>query len=627
MRYKLDSNGFIQYVLFGCYSGNCAEYTGAVPSGYSSLTDWADNACVNAYYLDENGDLMLDAQRQSYLQTLWEQQAIDYAPVLHRDLFATNEVIEAQYRKRTVSGTVIEVKNARNIAPMVTITGLTGDSLTVFSQTKNMLRNDAANQEINGLTFTRGDDGGITISGTATADVEYTISGGEEEPLFALLQGRDYCLFVGAYTCELLYFDGETTEQVYTGTGGVINLSESKRVTEVKLKFASGTTVDDTIYPTLALGTSTISYEECQTKVYSMELPEYEEGAFIIIGEGLAVLYSGSKTYVVGRSNMGLLNGYNMIYTSQGNDLEITYTTNVLMVDDMAFLQGTSTTSGKFKIMDDGSISASGGVFNGEVTCTKLKVMSGASVSGLSSGVSASQVTVITQDSIKTGELKLGGNIYRIVDTVINETDDYLLLGINLNGNLQVGSPSSKANYENMNVYAPKAINFMPDGATDATASVLRLDDDAVEIRRELICQKAYDETCTYAPNLYVGSTGHIRRTTETSSREIKDDIVPLQGSGLQAEKLYDAEVVQFKYKTDVLPETDARYRMDLPGFIVEDLEEVYPIAVDKDENGKPFAWNSRYLIPPMLKLLQDQKKEIDSLKASIEEIKNGGAV
>ena len=67
MRYKLDSNGFIKYVLWGCYTGGCAEYTGAVPSGYSDLVDWADNACINAYYLDENGNkrtkLVWTAQR------------------------------------------------------------------------------------------------------------------------------------------------------------------------------------------------------------------------------------------------------------------------------------------------------------------------------------------------------------------------------------------------------------------------------------------------------------------------------------------------------------------------------------------------------------------------------------
>ena len=83
---------------------------------------------------------------------------------------------------------------------------------------------------------------------------------------------------------------------------------------------------------------------------------------------------------------MGLLNGYNMIYTSQGNDLEMTYTTNEFLVDDMAFLQGTSTTTGKFKILEDGSIVATNGQFSGELVCTALYVADGAEVKGLKVG-------------------------------------------------------------------------------------------------------------------------------------------------------------------------------------------------------------------------------------------------
>lgn len=680
MRYKLDSNGFIKYVLFGCYSGEGAEYSGTVPAGYDSLVDWADNAIINAYHLDENGNLMLDAQRMNYLQTMYEQQAIDYAPVLHKDLYATNEIIEAQYKKATATGSIITITNARGIAPMVKITGLTGNPLSVFAQTKNMLRNDAISLEVNGLTFTR-EGSGIKISGTATADVEYTISGGEAEPLFALLQGHSYCLNVGGYNCELLYFDGETTEQVYTGIGGVINLSESKRVSEVKLKFASGQTVNDTIYPTLAYGTTTIAYEECQTKVYNMELPEYEAGASIIIGEGLAVLYSGGKTYVVGRSNMGLLNGYNMIYTSQGNNLEVTYTTNEFLIDDMAFLQGTATTTGKFMILEDGSIVATDGTFNGEVTCTKLTVAAGATISGIDTGVSAGDVTVITQNSIKTGALKLGGNIYRIVNKSLNETDDYLLLGINTSGNLQVGSPSDLANYGKLRFYSPGVMQFYPDGQTADLNYTLELTADGATVWGDLtmrygsdICMGTGDVVDSSGNPKYYGSgdspdfgrvycTGigsssdypsvvycnNVAVQTETtisnnnagfnsnygyiqeysgSSKKFKHDIRSMPDELKEKiEGLYDVEVKCWKYNEDYLDEEDELFGVETFGLIAEDLNEVLPEAITHKADGSISNYRDRNLLNAMLVLLQDQKKEIDSLKASIEEIKNGGTV
>lgn len=659
MRYKLDSNGFIKYVLFGCYSGEGAEYSGTVPAGYDSLVDWADNAIINAYHLDENGNLMLDAQRMNYLQTMYEQQAIDYAPVLHKDLYATNEIIEAQYKKATATGSIITITNARGIAPMVKITGLTGNSLSVFAQTKNMLRNDAISLEVNGLTFTR-EGSGIKISGTATADVEYTISGGEAEPLFALLQGHSYCLNVGGYNCELLYFDGETTEQVYTGTGGVINLSESKRVSEVKLKFSSGQTVNDTIYPTLAYGTTTIAYEECQTKVYNMELPEYEAGASIIIGEGLAVLYSGGKTYVVGRSNMGLLNGYNMIYTSQGNNLEVTYTTNEFLVDDLAFLQGKSTTQDRFIINEDGSIQANGGVFNGEVTCTKLTVASGATVSGLDSGLTAAQVTEITKNTISTGsltayDLTLKGGAVDLVAESSSDSGIRIAYGSHSVGispgmvevgyggtNAQLEAGGLTASWVNVDRWICEGYSYTPDDFVFAagnnyftgtnTFGTVNCDYVGSSYNHPTVvhCNNVAVHTSTTLSNNNAGfnsTYGYIQEYSG-SSEKFKHDIRSMPDElKAKCEGLYDIEVKCWKYNEDYLDKEDELFGVETFGLIAEDLNEVLPEAITHKADGSISNYRDRNLLNAMLVLLQDQKKEIDSLKASIEEIKNGGTV
>jgi hypothetical protein len=86
MRYELDQDGYIKTVLWGCITGTCAEYTGEVPTGYSSLIEWADNACVNAYYLDESGNLILDSNREAELKSLHLQQEEDYTPIYHKDI-------------------------------------------------------------------------------------------------------------------------------------------------------------------------------------------------------------------------------------------------------------------------------------------------------------------------------------------------------------------------------------------------------------------------------------------------------------------------------------------------------------------------------------------------------------
>ena len=128
-----------------------------------------------------------------------------------------------------------------------------------------------------------------------------------------------------------------------------------------------------------------------------------------------------------------------------------------------------------------------------------------------------------------------------------------------------------------------------------------------------------YGDTVDYSTNMYVGTSGILHRTTKTSSRTVKHDIKPIENSDILPEKLYDVDVIQFVYNEGQLGHSSKRYRKELPGFIVEDLVEKYPIAVDIDEEDKPFQWNEQYLIPPMLALIQQQKKKLDELESRME--------
>lgn len=135
-----------------------------------------------------------------------------------------------------------------------------------------------------------------------------------------------------------------------------------------------------------------------------------------------------------------------------------------------------------------------------------------------------------------------------------------------------------------------------------------------------------------YANRLYVQGAGNISGDPNArlaasspyqlgyasgSSRAFKHDIKPVENSELNPEKLYGVEVVQFKYNDDYLDENDQRYGIDCIGFIAEQVNEVYPIAADC-ETGSPRNWEVRYLIPPMLALIQQQKKEIEQLKEQV---------
>lgn len=129
--------------------------------------------------------------------------------------------------------------------------------------------------------------------------------------------------------------------------------------------------------------------------------------------------------------------------------------------------------------------------------------------------------------------------------------------------------------------------------------------------------------TTAHSGNLYITGTGAAYYANEgSSSRKIKTDIKEVEKEALMPERLYDANVIQYKYKDDFLSEDDDNRGKDLVGFIVEDLDEVYPAAVQKEtEDSKTWTWSPYRIIPPMLKLIQDQKKQIDSLEERLEKL------
>jgi hypothetical protein len=111
-------------------------------------------------------------------------------------------------------------------------------------------------------------------------------------------------------------------------------------------------------------------------------------------------------------------------------------------------------------------------------------------------------------------------------------------------------------------------------------------------------------------------STGYIRRKASGSSKRFKNSISYELTDDMNPEKLYDVSIVRFKYNKDYLSDKkDSRYDTPLIGMIAEDMDAHYPQACDYDEQGRPKGWNEHYIIPAMLKLIQDQHKEIEELK------------
>lgn len=132
-----------------------------------------------------------------------------------------------------------------------------------------------------------------------------------------------------------------------------------------------------------------------------------------------------------------------------------------------------------------------------------------------------------------------------------------------------------------------------------------------------LISTYAYNTTTSDGANVNVWANGLFRRSA-SSSRRYKKNITDRISEELNPEKLYALPVKSFQYRDGYLGDEDARKDKDIIGLIVEELEEIYPIAVNHDEKGRPEMWNAQILIPAMLKLIQEQNERITALEKAV---------
>jgi hypothetical protein len=131
-----------------------------------------------------------------------------------------------------------------------------------------------------------------------------------------------------------------------------------------------------------------------------------------------------------------------------------------------------------------------------------------------------------------------------------------------------------------------------------------------------------------YNPGYQVSTSGGAARindaTTPTarlvaasgSSIRFKKDIVDiLTVSALNPKLLLQVPVKAFKYREDYLDAEDERSDVLVPGFIAEELDAIYPVAVDHDAQGRASRWSSDFIVPGLLALVQDLYKEVQTLK------------
>ena len=116
-------------------------------------------------------------------------------------------------------------------------------------------------------------------------------------------------------------------------------------------------------------------------------------------------------------------------------------------------------------------------------------------------------------------------------------------------------------------------------------------------------------------------STGYLA-IAATSSKRYKHDIADITDPKLDPHRLLRLHARQYKYNLDYLDPEDARYDEVVCGFVAEEVLKQYPVACEFNVYGMPENWDARYIIPPMLALIQEQHLEIESLKLEHIQIK-----
>lgn len=108
---------------------------------------------------------------------------------------------------------------------------------------------------------------------------------------------------------------------------------------------------------------------------------------------------------------------------------------------------------------------------------------------------------------------------------------------------------------------------------------------------------------------------------TSSSSKRYKDHVSSVDFE--QAKKVLDIPVVNFKYKDGYLAKDDELNGKPMPGLYAEDVEKLIPEAVYHlgGIGGEVENWKERIILPLLLRVVQEQQKEIDELKNLIKEV------
>ena len=188
------------------------------------------------------------------------------------------------------------------------------------------------------------------------------------------------------------------------------------------------------------------------------------------------------------------------------------------------------------------------------------------------------------------------------------------------------GMSSPLGFYFNKNLYVNKnkvaLAKDIPDTSRFATKSSPTLSDATLTGNIDAIGIKGRSSSASANVRCQDGSSTGYLAIAATSSKRYKHDIADITDPKLDPHRLLRLHARQYKYNLDYLDPEDARYDEVVCGFVAEEVLKQYPVACEFNSYGMPENWDARYIIPPMLSLIQEHHWEIESLKLENLQIK-----
>jgi trimeric autotransporter adhesin len=118
------------------------------------------------------------------------------------------------------------------------------------------------------------------------------------------------------------------------------------------------------------------------------------------------------------------------------------------------------------------------------------------------------------------------------------------------------------------------------------------------------------------AVGVIIDSSGHLGTTT--SSARFKDEIKPM---GKASETLFSLKPVSFRYKKEIDPAGTAQL-----GLVAEDVEEVNPDLVARDEQGKPYTVRYEAVNAMLLNEFLNEHRKVEQQAATLSAVKSAAA-